>query len=253
MKKKYIFFDIDGTLTNDNPGGIVLPSTIDTLEKLKNNGHYVAIATGRGYKHAREFMEANGFDNMVCDGGNGVVINGELQWVIPMDYNLSMAVIEECLEKGLGFGVNVGDNDILYYTGNVECKLRYHFETKYVPSFKDIKNIYKIFINANYDQEAKLESIKAIDHVRYHDDVLIVEPIDKYSGIIDFVNLVGGDLDDVVVFGDAKNDLSMAKQAPIAIAMGNAIDELKEVATYVTKSNKDDGIQHACIHFGWIE
>ena len=44
----------------------------------------------------------------------------------------------------------------------------------------------------------------------------------------------------------------MMSQAPIAIAMGNAIDELKEVATFVTKNCDDDGIEYACQHFHWI-
>lgn len=43
--RKYFFFDIDGTLTNSNPGGIILPSTFETLDKLRKNGHFVAIAT----------------------------------------------------------------------------------------------------------------------------------------------------------------------------------------------------------------
>ena len=38
-----------------------------------------------------------------------------------------------------------------------------------------------------------------------------------------------------------------------SIAMGNAIDEVKEVATYITKSNQEDGIEYACKHFGWID
>ena len=38
MQKKYFFFDIDGTLTNDNPGGIILPSTLTTIRKLEENG-----------------------------------------------------------------------------------------------------------------------------------------------------------------------------------------------------------------------
>lgn len=48
-------------------------------------------------------------------------------------------------------------------------------------------------------------------------------------------------------------DISMMRQAPISIAMGNAIDEVKEVATYITKSNQEDGIEYACKHFGWID
>ena len=37
-----------------------------------------------------------------------------------------------------------------------------------------------------------------------------------------------------------------------SIAMGNAIDELKQKADYVTTDVTEDGIYHACKHFGWI-
>ena len=35
--------------------------------------------------------------------------------------------------------------------------------------------------------------------------------------------------------------------------MGNAIDELKEKATYITSDADDDGIYNACKYFGWID
>ena len=66
------------------------------------------------------------------------------------------------------------------------------------------------------------------------------------------IHHINGKEEDIVVFGDGHNDLSMMSQAPIAIAMGNAIDELKEVATFVTKNCDDDGIEYACQHFHWI-
>ena len=47
MERKYIFFDIDGTLLDDNPGGKILESTYRTLDKLKENGHFVAIVRRR--------------------------------------------------------------------------------------------------------------------------------------------------------------------------------------------------------------
>ena len=46
MEKKYMFFDVDGTLTNDNPGGIITQNTLDTLQKLKDNGNFVAHCIG---------------------------------------------------------------------------------------------------------------------------------------------------------------------------------------------------------------
>lgn len=48
MKKKYFFFDIDGTLT-DRTTGKVVKSALETLKKLEAEGHFVAIATGRAH------------------------------------------------------------------------------------------------------------------------------------------------------------------------------------------------------------
>ena len=84
MEKKYFFFDIDGTLT-DRATGEIVPSARQTLKKLEENGHFVAIATGRAHYKARKFTDANGFRNMVCCGGNGIVIDGILVENLPLD------------------------------------------------------------------------------------------------------------------------------------------------------------------------
>ncbi|MCF0109993.1 MAG: HAD hydrolase family protein, partial [Erysipelotrichaceae bacterium] len=57
---------------------------------------------------------------------------------------------------------------------------------------------------------------------------------------------------DVVVFGDDYNDLVMFDKQWFSIAMGNACEELKQKADYVTDLNVNDGIYKACEHFGWI-
>lgn len=48
--------------------------------------------------------------------------------------------------------------------------------------------------------------------------------------------------DIIVVFGDSLNDLSMFEVADESYAVGNAMDELKEIATGVIESNNDDGV-----------
>ena len=60
------------------------------------------------------------------------------------------------------------------------------------------------------------------------------------------------DPSDVVVFGDAVNDLVMFDPMWFSIAMGNGMEELKQKADYVTAKNTDDGIEKACKKFGWI-
>lgn len=253
--RKYFFFDIDGTLTNSNPGGIILPLTFETLDKLRKNGHFVAIATGRAHWMAMDFSHESKIDNLVCDGGNGLVINGELLGIEPLDKNICLEIIDECIEKKFPFGVSLGDVPELYTCNEWLSNFKMHTKIIVDPQidFHRVDNIYKIFIMATHKQEAELTAIHKLGYMRYHGDQLIVEPLEKYRGILKMIEIQGGKPEDIVVFGDGHNDISMMRQAPISIAMGNAIDEVKEVATYITKSNQEDGIEYACKHFGWID
>ena len=64
MDKKYFFFDIDGTLT-DIKTGIPVPSALETIKKLQDKGHFVAIATGRAYYKTKETAKMLGIHNLL--------------------------------------------------------------------------------------------------------------------------------------------------------------------------------------------
>lgn len=258
--KKYIFFDIDGTLTNNNPGGIILPSTHRTLKKLKENGHFVAIATGRSYSMAKSAMEEANIDNVVCCGGNGLILNGEVIHINPLNKEKALLIIQECLEKDIRFGIAINDLPVIYtsYQDFFQyCpEFEGHWKVQYINknNYFEYSEIHKIYVGIPKGEEKQLTSLTetGLHYARYHPADFIIEPDDKYQGILEMIRLIGGDEKDIVVFGDGHNDLSMMKQAPISIAMGNAIEELKEIATFITKDCKNDGIEFACQYFGWI-
>lgn len=254
MKKKYMFFDIDGTLTNDNPGGIILPSTRRALKKLQENGHFVAIATGRAHWMAMDAAEETGILNLVHDGGNGITIDGKVQWIHPLDRKKALLIIDEAMANGFHVEVVIDDTPAHYTkTAPKEDAGWCDIIVKPDMDFHQLKEIYKVYITMTQEEESQLKHLKTLGYMRYRPDGIIVEPDDKYHGIVDLVQLVGGNEEDIVVFGDGHNDYTMFKQAPMSIAMGNAIDELKEIATFITKSNKENGIEYACQHFGWID
>lgn len=254
MEKKYIFFDIDGTLTNDNPGGIILESTHRALRKLKENGHFVAIATGRAHWMAMDASEETGINNLVHDGGNGLTIDGKLLYIEPLDRDKALEIIDEALENNVHIEAVIDDGP-LHYSNTEPVREDNWAEVIVDPQFDfhRLKEIYKIYVDIDEKDENKLTKLKTLGHMRYPNCGIIVEPDDKYRGILKMVEYLGGDFKDIVVFGDGHNDLSMFQKAPMSIAMGNAIDELKEIATFVTKSNKENGIEYACQHFGWID
>ena len=55
--------------------------------------------------------------------------------------------------------------------------------------------------------------------------------------------------EELVCIGDNENDISMIKLAGLGIAMGNAISEVKNIADYITDTNKRDGVAKAIEKF----
>ncbi|WP_074624362.1 Cof-type HAD-IIB family hydrolase [Kandleria vitulina] len=258
MKRKYFFFDIDGTLAVGQPGRQYIPeSTKYTLEKLKEAGHFVAIATGRSYAMAKEMMENMHFHNMVSDGGNGIIIEDQLIGIEPLNFEDCIALIEECQEKNIPWAFSP-DNKVRRLAPDdrfYEATHDFYMKTKRVEHLnpRDYDQIYKVYIAIEKEDENKLKTLNLVPWVRFHKEYIFVEPSDKAKGIRKMVEHLHGNIEDVVVFGDEKNDLSMFKNEWTSIAMGNAIDELKERASYVTTSCDHDGIYNACVHFGWIK
>jgi hydroxymethylpyrimidine pyrophosphatase-like HAD family hydrolase len=69
--------------------------------------------------------------------------------------------------------------------------------------------------------------------------------VDKVRALKDTFEALRIDSSEVMSFGDAQNDLTMIRWAKIGVAMGNAVDEVKAEADYVTGTNNEDGIADA--------
>ena len=74
----------------------------------------------------------------------------------------------------------------------------------------------------------------------------------KAVGIDKIIEYYGISLHETMAFGDGGNDMAMLRHAGIGVAMGNAGDEVKEAADYVTDSVDDDGVMNALRHFDVI-
>ena len=73
---------------------------------------------------------------------------------------------------------------------------------------------------------------------------------DKGRGLTAIAQHLGIPLEACAAFGDGGNDISMIRAAGVGVAMGNAGDDVKQAADFVTTHIDEDGIMHAMQHLG---
>lgn len=258
MKRRYLFFDIDGTLVAGGYGNDYIPeSTHEVLEQLRHAGHFLCIATGRSQAMAVDYMHELGFENMVSDGGYGITIDGELQDITPLPKDKVVALIRECEAKGLPWGIQTDNSDTRLTPDSrfEEFTHDTYMKTRIVKGLdpENYEHLYKAYVAGFYPIEHSLQSLDGLPWCRFHKEYFFVEPSDKAYGIRKVMDHFGADYADAIVFGDSMNDMSMFIDGWTKVAMGNAIPELKQKADFVTTEVDKDGIYNACLKLGLID
>ena len=253
-RKKYLFFDIDGTLLAGGYLGYVPDTTQRAIEKLKEAGHFLAIATGRAQWMAHPYMEMLGIENMVSDGGNGLTVGGKLLGIEPLCKEDIAALIRECEKRGFPWGLQVDNSDTrLVPDGRFyEVTRDDYIKCRVVPGLDPMAQdrIFKAYVACPEPEEFSLKALEKLPWCRYMPTYFFIEPTDKAAGIRRMMELYGADCRDVIVFGDGANDMAMFTDEWTKVAMGNAIPELKEKADLVTTDVDHDGIYNACLELG---
>lgn len=257
---KAAFFDVDDTLADRNSHRIP-DSAKKALERLRERGISVIMSTGR---HPMENEQENILPGIVYDGA--VWLNGQL-----CELN-GQTVLEECIParqlQVLGNYLDTHqcsciflEKDTMYCNFSDE-KMRREQEKigTAVPKARSMEGLEERkvcqaipFISEEEERELS-KQLPGCKITRWGDEVvdLISGEGGKEQGIRVLCEKMGIRPEETIAFGDGENDIGMLRLAGIGVAMGNALDSVKEAADYVTDDMDGDGIENALVYFGVI-
>ena len=150
-RKRYLFFDIDGTLLAGGYHDTYIPdSTVLALEKCRAAGHFLCIATGRLQAMAVDCMHELGFTNMVSDGGYGITIDDKFYGAIPLPGEPVVRLIAECVALSMPWAIQT-DNTVYRTAPDSRFEDFTHdpyMKTRVVPGLdpRSFDKIYKAYI-----------------------------------------------------------------------------------------------------------
>ncbi|MCC5911642.1 MAG: Cof-type HAD-IIB family hydrolase [Clostridiaceae bacterium] len=259
IEASIIFFDIDGTLLTQDKE---LPlSTKKAIFKLKELGHEIAIATGRApfmFENLRKELQINTF---VSYNGQYVVLNGKLLYANP----LKISALEKLTEAALISNHPVVFMDHEDMKANVPSHpyikesidtLKIDLFPTHDPYYYKGREIYQTILFCQEGEEKQYQQeFQDFDFVRWHPVSVDVLPRggSKAKGIEKIVEKLGFVKERQYAFGDGLNDIEMLTSVKNSVAMGNAEDNVKATARYVTKSVEDNGILHGLQMLGLIK
>lgn len=255
---KAVFFDIDGTLVSFKSHRIP-DSAGRALDQLRAKGIKVFIATGRQLRYI------NNVGDRVFDGY--VTLNGSYCLAgrdkVIYKHSIDPADIESLIrfQKREPFpcALVVEEGTFQNY---VDDSVRAVYRLLNFPEpepcsmeeYRD-KEVFQLIAFFTKEQEGRI--MAALPHceaTRWNPLFADVIPAgsSKAVGIDKMIAHFGISLEETMAFGDGGNDIPMLRHAGIGVALGNAADEVKAAADYVTTSVDEEGVWNALAHFGLV-
>lgn len=257
---KLIAIDIDGTLLDDQKE--IPNDNINAIKKANLENKKVVLSSGRPLsKKTISFYEQLGLlkenNYFIAYNGESIyeVVSNKTIYSNPLSYNdiskldnyFSSLLIESARYVHLDENVTVINPNEFSLLEEV-FNLKPHIVGNFLGLQEMKAHKYQI---ADYpDKISKLYEMLP-QWIKNEYDVVITMPcyleitkknVCKYNSVIYLAKYLGINENEIMAIGDSMNDLSMIKNCHYGVAMGNAIEEIKDVAKIITCDNNSSGV-----------
>lgn len=256
---KYIFIDFDGTIMNSHTGEIP-QSTYDTINELQAQGHRVVITTGRNIYLLEDYPQR--LNISWVSGSNGRFLSKDLinlDYEDPIPKQTVMNLIKDLKTHQIDYVLSTHNAYVTHQKFGPSIDLfSEHFKMQYpqiVKTFEDYDHIFQINVFSDKPIPKEILNNTPLSFLRasHHGfDVTMGNALKEKT--LEYVHLkYHVKQEDIIAIGDGLNDIGMIQYAGFGIAMGNASEEVKAVANYVTESIDNEGFYQAFKFMGLVK
>ena len=253
---KAIFLDIDGTMVSFKTHRVP-NNTKNALREARNKGVKVFVSTGRSRS------DINNLDDLEFDGY--ITVNGAY-CTVGDNVVFKKSIAREDVEAFVHYVEKIEPLSCFFVEADIVSanmineQMAHMMEfIKFTPrpilpscEFVD-KEIFQLtaFFPVEHEEEL-MKYLPGCVATRWYPTFadIVAKGIDKSIGMEKIGEYFGFKTDEMLAIGDGGNDISMIKYAGTGVAMGNASEEVKIVADYITTSVDDDGVGNAFRYFG---
>jgi Cof subfamily protein (haloacid dehalogenase superfamily) len=261
---KLAVFDLDGTLLNDQHE--ISHENIAALERLKQKGYKIVIATGRADLMVKEYakkIQING-PIIACNGAlikhpftkkevfKRVLAPQKVKEIINIckqNNHTFMIYTKECIVST--------ENDRVKNFQNrnkkldIDCRVKFVIteDEEYIASHFEA---YKILIiekdSRRYDGLGKkLHQFSGLSICQSQTGFMDIMPegISKRNALDMLAKVENISVSEIVAFGDNYNDIEMLKYAGCAITTENGVEDVKKIADYISIDHNRSGFAYA--------
>lgn len=264
MKYKLLCIDMDGTLLNSKKE--ITEKNKQYLRKAQEAGVKVVISTGRLFTSADYYADLVGIKAPIISA-NGAFIrekdenkviyksllgkdNCEIILKVLKKYDLipNFHTSNAILTEGSNPHIQ------MYLKTNKDHPADKRIEIQTVIDWSQVFESYKeellkcIAIDMDYEKVAKAkEELSAVEQLEVvssssNNFEVMCSGVSKGRGVEILAAYYNIKREEIICIGDNENDASMIAYAGLGVAMGNADEEIKIMAQYVTASNDEDGV-----------
>ncbi|WLR51456.1 Cof-type HAD-IIB family hydrolase [Bacillus tianshenii] len=266
MVYRLLAVNIDGTLLKSN--GRLSRVAKDAIEYVKAKGVYVTLVTNRNFPSAKKVAKALKLDNVLITH-SGAIIGSSLEQLsyeqrlteeqtfdlvqVLENFSCHIRLLHERYSVGnrikqknnLIAKAVLGSGDPLFYPLQFVESLGDHLRDNPVAAPK---------IELHFTETEDMEEVEHILHETFpevritkvnHSKMELTNPkATKLNGLQLLGEQLGIGLNEMVVIGDGLDDIPMITAAGLGVAMGNAPEEVKYAADWITRNNDQNGLSY---------